>query len=155
MHTKHCLLRTYVRVHSLTWLAAPARPYYARSCLLRDYSSSTLVSTTLACPVVWSWVGNITWRCGLSRTCSGQLSPPFAQKFFYSLGGVLVVNQVTRSFRTVMASDITALTELLKQQMEASAQREKRMAETLDQSLKTVTLAPQPALAATQAGASQ
>ena len=60
MHTKHCLLRTHVRVHSLTWLAVPARPYYSRSCLLQDYSSSTLVSTTLACPVVESWVGNIT-----------------------------------------------------------------------------------------------
>ena len=54
-----------------------------------------------------------------------------------------------------MASEIAALTELLKQQMEASSQREKRMAEILDQTLKTVALAPQPAQAATQAGASQ
>ena len=64
------------------------------------------------------------------------------------------MNQVTCSFRTVMASEIAALTELFKQQMEASAQREKRMAEILDQTLKTVALAPQPAQAATQAGAS-
>ena len=54
-----------------------------------------------------------------------------------------------------MASEIAALTELLKQQMEASAQREKRMAEILDQTLKTVAPVPQPAQAATQAGASQ
>ena len=60
MHTKHCLLRTHARIHSLTWLAVPARPYYSHSCLLQDYSFSTLVSTTLACPVVESWVGNIT-----------------------------------------------------------------------------------------------
>ena len=52
-----------------------------------------------------------------------------------------------------MASEIAALTELLQQQMEASAQREKRMAEILNQTLKTVALAPQPALASTQAGA--
>ena len=56
MHTKHCLLRTHVRVNSLTWLAVPARPYYSRSCLLEDYYSSTLDYTTLASPVVWSWV---------------------------------------------------------------------------------------------------
>ena len=46
-------------------------------------------------------------------------------RIFFSLRGILVVNQVTCSFRTVMASEIAALTELLmiKQQMEASAQR--------------------------------
>ena len=60
MHTKHCLLHTHARIHSLTWLAVPARPYYSHSCILQDYSSSTLVSTTLACPVVEFWVGNIT-----------------------------------------------------------------------------------------------
>ena len=60
MHTKHCLLCTHACIHSLTWLAMPAIPYYSHSCLLQDYASSTLVSTTLACPVVWSWVGNIT-----------------------------------------------------------------------------------------------
>ena len=68
MHTKHCLLRTHVRVHSLTWRAVPARPYYARSCLLQDYYSSTLVSTTLACPVVWSSVTVGTSQLLLVRT---------------------------------------------------------------------------------------
>ena len=94
MHTKHCLLRTHVPVHSLTWLAVPARPYYSHSCLLQDYSSSLLVSTTLACPVVESWVGNITgvsssvghccqhfwvgWGPNRRRSCfcdKGQTSP--------------------------------------------------------------------------------
>ena len=76
MHTKHCLLRTHARIHSLTWLAVPARPYYSHSCLLQlqDYSFSTLVSTTLACPVVESWVGNITWRSGQIRASSQSSS---------------------------------------------------------------------------------
>ena len=73
-HTKHCLLRTHLRVHRLTWLAVPARPYYSHSCLLQDYSSSSLVSTTFACPVVWSWVGNITWRSGQIRASSQSSS---------------------------------------------------------------------------------
>ena len=59
-HAHKTLRFTHARVHSLRWLAVPARPYYSRYCLLLDYSSSTLVSTTLACPVVESWVGNIT-----------------------------------------------------------------------------------------------
>ena len=71
-------------------------------------------------------------------------------RIFFSLRGILVVNQVTFSFRTVMASEIAALTEFLKQQLEASAQREKRMAEILDQTLKIVGVAPQPALATTR-----
>ena len=37
-------------------------PDYSHSCLLQDYSPSRLVSTTLACPVVESWVGNIRWE---------------------------------------------------------------------------------------------
>ena len=61
------------------------------------------------------------------------------------------MNQVTCSFRTVMASEIAAQTELLKQQMEASAQREKRMAEFFEQTLKAVAVVPQPALATTEA----
>ena len=148
MHTKHCLLRPHVRVHSLTWLAVPARPYCSRSCLLQDYSSFALVSTTLACPVVWSWVtvgtshGAVDFPELVAASCRHR-SP----RIFFSLRGILVVNQVTCNSRTVMASEIAALTELLKQQMEASAQREKRMAEILDQTLKAVAVVPQPTLA--------
>ena len=64
------------------------------------------------------------------------------------------MNQVTCRFRTIMASKIAAMTELLEQQMEASAQWEKRMPEILDQTLKAVAGVPQPA-PATEAASQQ
>ena len=60
------------------------------------------------------------------------------------------MNQVTCSFRTVMASEIAALTELSNNRWRLLPNgRSKRMAEILDQTLKTVAVAPEPALAVT------
>ena len=67
MHTKHCLLRTHARVHSLTWLAAPARPYCSLSILFSFLSSSRLLffytcfhNRRLPCCLVLGHSGNIT-----------------------------------------------------------------------------------------------
>ena len=60
-HAHKTLPFTHARTRTQSEVACRAcKTYYSRSCLLPDYSSSTLVSTTLSCPVVESWVGNNT-----------------------------------------------------------------------------------------------